>query len=353
MSKNHFRPGKKYEFKKVLKHSCYRSCKREHLSECFVYIPKNDGVYCIFCSLFLTADKKRSLSSFVNNGYSEWHNDKEKRSRHLGNSYHQQTVLKAYGIIEKFENSTDTVKTIMDENVKQRYQVYLKVSETLARVVHLLGKQGPALRGRRKSSDASHNQSNFLVLVDEIALYYPLLKIIWRIHYHFVDFTRFLGWKCSHVAFKGVCVFKCIYWYCCFIFTFPDFLCLVDLICFTDILHFFWVLWHYFLFCCSFTFEMESSLTIFTLHPCLNIFITLHAIFTFNFPLFFLNIIILLILTFFRYFSVESFLLFFIFSVMYVIFSSFSNFLVWFSTSFCFGSVSVSGICIGCDCSVC
>ena len=66
--KNHFRPGEKYEFKKTLKHGCYRSCKREHLSECFVYSPKKDGVYCIFCSLFLTADRKISLGSFVNYG---------------------------------------------------------------------------------------------------------------------------------------------------------------------------------------------------------------------------------------------------------------------------------------------
>ena len=76
--KKHFRPGEKYEFKRTLKHGCYRSCKREHLLECFVYSPKNDGVYCIFRCLFLTADRKRSLGSFVNYGYSEWHNIREK-----------------------------------------------------------------------------------------------------------------------------------------------------------------------------------------------------------------------------------------------------------------------------------
>ena len=64
----------------------------------------------------------------------------------------------------------------MDENLKQRYQVYPKVVEALARVVHLLGKQGHALRGQRESSDASHNQDNFPTLVHEIAHYYPLLK---------------------------------------------------------------------------------------------------------------------------------------------------------------------------------
>ena len=100
--------------------------------------------------MFLTADRKRSLGSFVNYGYSEWHNIKEKESRHAGNSYHQQTVLEAYGIIERFENPTNTVKTIIDENLKKRYQVYPQVVETLARVVHLLGKQRLALRGHRR-----------------------------------------------------------------------------------------------------------------------------------------------------------------------------------------------------------
>ena len=117
MFKNHLRLEEKYELKKALKHGCYRSCKREKLSECFVYSPKNDDIYCIFCTLFLTADRKRSLSSFVNYRYSEWHNVKEKESRHVGSSYHQQAVLEAYVIIKKLENPTNAVKIVMDENL--------------------------------------------------------------------------------------------------------------------------------------------------------------------------------------------------------------------------------------------
>ena len=127
--------------------------------------------------MFLNPDKKISLGSFVNYGYSEWYNIKEKGFRHAGNNYHQQALIEAYGIIEKFENPANTIKTITNENLKQRYQVYPKVVETLARMVHLLGKQGLALRGHRESSeDASNNQGNFLTLVHEIAHYYPLLK---------------------------------------------------------------------------------------------------------------------------------------------------------------------------------
>ena len=78
---------------------------------------------------------------------------------------------------------------------------------------------------------------------------------------------------------------------CCFIFTFPDSLFLVDLVLFSDTLHFFWVLLHYFLFCCSFTFEMGPSLTIFTLNPCSDVFVTRHAVFTFYDLLLFLDMV--------------------------------------------------------------
>ena len=50
--------------------------------------------------------------------------------------------------------------------------------EALARVIHLLGKQGLAPRGHREEpkTAAGKNQGNFLALVREIAHCYPLLK---------------------------------------------------------------------------------------------------------------------------------------------------------------------------------
>ena len=77
-----------------------------------------------------------------------------------------------------------------------------------------------------------------------------------------------------------------------FIFTFPDSLFLANLVLLTDILHFFCVLLHYFIFCCSFTFQIEPSLTISTLYPYLNVFVTLHAVFPFYILLLFLDIMI-------------------------------------------------------------
>ena len=66
----------------------------------------------------------------------------------------------------------------VNEVLKERHEVYKKIVEALARVNHLLGKQGLALRGHREGlkAAAEKNQGNFLALVHEIAHYYPLLK---------------------------------------------------------------------------------------------------------------------------------------------------------------------------------
>ena len=82
------------------------------------------------------------LSTDTANGTRSKKKKKKKlESCHAGNSHHQQAVLEAYGTIERFENPTNTVKSMTDENLKQRYQVYPNVVEALARVVHLPGKQ--------------------------------------------------------------------------------------------------------------------------------------------------------------------------------------------------------------------
>ena len=122
-------------------------------------------------------DKRRSLGAFVNQGYKEWHNIKEKELQHSGNSYHQQAVHSADEIIAKFENPANAIQVQVNEVLKERHQVYKTIVEALAHVIHLLGRQGLALRGYREpKAAAGKNQGNFLALVREIAHYYPLLK---------------------------------------------------------------------------------------------------------------------------------------------------------------------------------
>ena len=123
-------------------------------------------------------DKRQSLGAFVNQGYKEWHNIKEKELQHSGNSYHQQAVHSADGIIAKFKNPANTIPVQVNEVLEKRHQVYKKIVEALAHVIHLLGKQGLALCGHSEGPKAAagKNQGNFLALVREIAHYYPLLK---------------------------------------------------------------------------------------------------------------------------------------------------------------------------------
>ena len=165
MFKNHFRPGEKYEVKKTLnavvtglvKESTYQNASFIALK---MMVPTASPAVCFWLQIgkdhsvrLLTTDTANDTISKKNNFVMPVTAITNRQSSRL----------------EKFENPTNTVKTVMDENLKQRYQVYPKVAEALARVVHLLGKQGRALRGHQQSSDASHNQDSFLTLVHAIA----------------------------------------------------------------------------------------------------------------------------------------------------------------------------------------
>ena len=145
--KNHFVPDEQYQFPKTLKHGCQRSCSLSHLKQSFVYSKMQNSVHCIYCALFISKEKRNKLSSFVNHGYSEWHNILEKESRHLHNSYHEDSVQKAYGVLERYDNPGNTIPAQLDESLKSRYEIYPQIIEIVARVVHLLGKQGLAFRG--------------------------------------------------------------------------------------------------------------------------------------------------------------------------------------------------------------
>jgi len=119
------------------------------------------------------------IGTFVNKGHTDWHNIKEKESRHSGNTYHQVAVQEGHGIIDRFESASSTIPALTNSILKERNAEYPRIVEALGRVIHLLGKQGLALRGHREGVAAASddkNQGNFLALVYEIAHYYPLLK---------------------------------------------------------------------------------------------------------------------------------------------------------------------------------
>lgn len=63
-----------------------------------------------------------------------------------GNNCHRQAVEETYEIIERFEDPMNTVQAKMNDNLKEKHQVYPKTVEALAPAIHLLGKQRLALR---------------------------------------------------------------------------------------------------------------------------------------------------------------------------------------------------------------
>ena len=107
-----------------------------------MYIKKEDAVYCINCVLFSPTVKKRTWRYFVNTGYKGWNNIHEKQTLHIGNKYHDDATKETSGIINIPHQTND--------NLKERQKTYPKIVETLARIIHLIGKQGTAYRGTEK-----------------------------------------------------------------------------------------------------------------------------------------------------------------------------------------------------------
>ena len=62
---NHFQVDNSYAFLKAIFHECQRSCKFESLYSSFVYNMSGDAAYCIVCAIFLSAEKQRTIGSFV------------------------------------------------------------------------------------------------------------------------------------------------------------------------------------------------------------------------------------------------------------------------------------------------
>ena len=175
--KNHFVPDSSYSFPKSFQHGCNRLFKPNYLSSSFVYSKNDNAAFCLYCSLFCNRDTRSQLSSFVNQGYSEWHNILEKQQRHVGNEYHSTAMTEAFRITEKFENVVITIDYQTSQDIQNRYQTYPQIIEALARIFHLLGRQGLAFRGHRENLEEDEsNMGNFLAVVKEIANSNPILK---------------------------------------------------------------------------------------------------------------------------------------------------------------------------------
>ena len=136
-----------------------------------MYGKNEDAVYCINCALFSPTEKRRALGSFVNTGCKGWNNIHQKQTPHVGNKYDDATK-ETSGIITMFEEPNNTIPHQANDSLKERQKTYPKIVEALARIIHLIGKQGIAYRGTEEKAEygvTAGNPGNFLAIIQEIA----------------------------------------------------------------------------------------------------------------------------------------------------------------------------------------
>ena len=129
--KNHFKPDVNFNFPNNLLHACNRSCKIDYLTHEFVYSLSKDSVFCVYCTLFPDTQGK-IRSSFMDEGYSQWHNIIEKENCHRTNSYHHKAIEQGMGLIQRFETPEDTISLQTDNTKDSRLRVYPVILKCIA-----------------------------------------------------------------------------------------------------------------------------------------------------------------------------------------------------------------------------
>ena len=103
----------------------------------------------------------------------------KKERKHSQNTYHQEAVTLALATIDRSEKPESTRPAFTDKSIKERYETYPKVVHAISRVIHLIGKQGIALRRHREELDDSKPANKpgiFLSILTEVAHYHPVLQ---------------------------------------------------------------------------------------------------------------------------------------------------------------------------------
>ena len=82
--------------------------------------------------LFVPKDKRNILGVFVNRAYGEWQNIMEKEKKHSQNTYHQEAVTLALATIDRFGKPESTIRALIDNSIKERYETYPKVVHAIS-----------------------------------------------------------------------------------------------------------------------------------------------------------------------------------------------------------------------------
>ena len=64
------------------------------------------------------------LLSFVNRGYSDWHNIAEKQKKQIGKEYHNTSMAKGFGIADRFKKVGNTIDYKNNKNIQNGYKIY-------------------------------------------------------------------------------------------------------------------------------------------------------------------------------------------------------------------------------------
>ena len=76
-----------------------------------------------------------------------------------------------------FETLVNTIDYQTSQDIQNRYKTYPQIIEALARIFHLLGRQGLVFKEDRENLEEDEsNMGNFLAIVKEIANSNPILK---------------------------------------------------------------------------------------------------------------------------------------------------------------------------------
>ena len=130
-----------------------------------------DGVFCLAC-VFFAPDKASGqiLGQFVTTPFKSCIKMSEKATTHAKKDYHLFAMTKMNEYLSRYENPSQTVNTLLDNESRRIVENNRKVVESLLKIVLLCGKQGLALRGHRDDKlnwedKCSFNEGNFIQLV--------------------------------------------------------------------------------------------------------------------------------------------------------------------------------------------
>ena len=187
---DHMSEGQKYH---LLKHHCNPSTKlpsrkvqgpyrRRFQPEWLQSYPwlrysiKVDGVYCIYCCLFVSPEQRKLCGTLVNKPFIKWNKKSEKIHPHGLIQYHQDAEKLALNFISSVENPSKSIGPLIDRQRLEKIEKNRHIVPCTAEAILFCGRQCIGLRGDCEKFNSSGNPGNFLALLSVMAQHDEKLK---------------------------------------------------------------------------------------------------------------------------------------------------------------------------------